>query len=83
MFRKFRDEWLVVQPDGKSLIAEYYEIAPRIVANINRLPHAAQVYESIWKQYLAPCLTFIESDDKLSCKQLYTDMVYELKKHYL
>lgn len=82
-FRKFRDEWLVVQLDGKSLIAEYYEIAPRIVANINRLPEAKKIYENIWKQYLAPCLAFIESDDKLSCKQLYTDMVYKLKKHYL
>lgn len=83
MFRKFRDEWLTVQPDGRLLILEYYEIAPRIVANINCLPEAKKIYENIWKQYLAPCLAFIESDDKLSCKQLYTNMVYKLKKHYL
>lgn len=82
-FRKFRDEWLTVQPDGRSLILEYYEIAPRIVANINRLSEAKKIYKNIWKQYLAPCLNFINCGDNFSCKQKYIDMVHELKKLYL
>ncbi|MBQ3444599.1 MAG: CDC27 family protein [Selenomonadaceae bacterium] len=81
-FRKFRDGWLSVQPDGKSLIAEYYAIAPRIVANINRLTDAAQIYKSIWQKYLEPCLRFIERGDNLSCKNKYVDMIRELKKIY-
>lgn len=81
-FRKFRDGWLSVQPDGKSLIAEYYAIAPRIVANINRLTDAAQIYKSIWQKYLEPCLRFIERGDNLSCKNKYIDMIRELKKIY-
>lgn len=81
-FRKFRDGWLSVQPDGKSLIAEYYAIAPRIVANINRLTDAAQIYKSIWQKYLEPCLRFIERGDNLSCKNKYIDMIRELKRIY-
>ena len=82
-FRNFRDTWLINQPDGKALIAEYYDIAPRIVDNINRLADAAQIYKSIWQQYLEPCLNFIRSGDNLSCKNKYIEMVSELKRRYL
>ena len=82
-FRKFRDCWLMNQPDGKNLIAEYYSIAPRIVDKINRLTDAAKIYEGIWREYLAPCLTFIELGDQFSCKAKYVDMVQHLKKIYL
>ena len=82
-FRHFRDDWLVLQPDGKQLVDEYYAVAPRIVAGINRLVNAAQIYKDIWREYLAPCLTFIELGDQSSCKAKYVDMVHHLKKLYL
>lgn len=82
-FRKFRDEWLTAQPDGKSLIAEYYAVAPRIVDNINRLVNAKEIYQSIWQKYLAPCLKFIECGDNRSCKDRYIEMIRELKLRYL
>lgn len=81
-FRKFRDGWLANQPDGKSLIAEYYSIAPRIVNKINLLADAAQIYKSIWQSYLEPCLNFIKRGDNIACKNKYIDMVRELKKTY-
>lgn len=82
-FRKFRDTWLVQQPDGKSLIDEYYKIAPQIVSNISHLKNSSAIYETIWKEYLAPCLSFIENDQNQSCKLLYIEMVTSLKKKYL
>ena len=81
-FRNFRDGWLIAQPDGKSLIAEYYAVAPRIVANINRTANPAKIYETIREKYLAPCLNFILRGDNLACKKLYVEMVTELKKIY-
>ena len=81
-FRNFRDTWLSAQPDGKSLIAEYYSIAPQIVANINRLDDAKKIYKNIWQEYLEPCLNFIKCGDNLSCKNKYIKMVSELKKIY-
>lgn len=82
-FRKFRDSWLAAQPDGKSLIAEYYTIAPQIVDKINCLADSAQVYQMIWQKYLEPCLRFIRSGDNLSCKNKYVEMVRALKAKYL
>ena len=82
-FRKFRDNWLIAQPDGKNLIAEYYAIAPQIVDKINRFPSAVQVYKNLLHDYLEPCLVFIEHGDNQACKQLYIDMVTYLKGNYL
>ena len=82
-FRKFRDTWLVHQPDGKCLIDEYYKIAPQIVDNISHLKNSSTIYETIWKEYLAPCLSFIETDQNQSCKLLYIEMVTSLKEKYL
>ena len=83
MFRKFRDTWLREQEDGESLVKEYYAIAPIIVSKINLLDNAKEVYNSIWADYLKPCLLYLESDDKVSCKRKYVQMVMELKKKYL
>ena len=79
-FRNFRDTWLINQPDGKSLIEEYYQIAPKIVSKIDSLPSASLVYKKIWEKYLSKCLNFIERGDNQSCKQLYIKMVTNLKK---
>ena len=81
-FRNFRDGWLTAQPDGKNLIAEYYAIAPQIVANINRATNPAKIYKTIREKYLEPCLNFIMRGDNLSCKKKYIEMVTELKKIY-
>ena len=82
-FRNFRDGWLTAQPDGKALIAEYYSVAPKIVDKINRLPNVAQIYQNLWRKYLAPCLALIESGDNSACKRLYVEMVMSLKKKFL
>lgn len=81
-FRNFRDTWLVKQSDGKSLIAEYYSVAPKIVANINKLPNAEDIYKKIWLNYLSPCLEFIKRGDNPACKNKYVEMVKSLRKIY-
>ena len=81
-FRKFRDEWLVNQADGRSLIDEYYRIAPAIVEKINKLTDAAQVYKNIWTDYLKPCLKLIESGENSACKAKYVEMVRYLQKRF-
>ena len=82
-FRAFRDDWLVNQPDGRSLIDEYYRIAPSIVAKINQLPEPSKVYRSIRAEYLEPCLSFIEQGKNVECKNLYVRMVNLLRKSFL
>jgi hypothetical protein len=83
IFRNFRDSWLKKQPDGETLILDYYKIAPNIVAKINQLANSTEIYNLIWQKYLKPCLQFIEIGDNQSCKNLYMKMVKILKTTYL
>ena len=82
-FRNFRDKWLANQSDGKNLIAQYYEIAPKIVAKINQLPNAAETYKNIWTDYLSRCLKLIETGDNSRCKEIYVRMVNNLKAKFI
>ena len=75
MFRKFRDDWLQYQPDGKRLIRQYYDTAPEIVELINQQPDRREIYEKIRDNYLAKCLVYIENNDNKKCKEVYTEMM--------
>ncbi len=79
MFRKFRDSWLMMQPDGEALIREYYAVAPTIVQRIDSLSNANEIYQDIMTKYLKPCLHMIEQNDMEGCKKMYMKMVSELK----
>jgi hypothetical protein len=81
-FRDFRDNWLAKQPDGQSLIAEYYCSAPGIVAAIERSGNQSAVYRGIWNTYLADCMRLIENREFAACKQRYIEMVENLKITY-
>lgn len=82
-FRNFRDKWLALQEDGKNLIAEYYDVAPKIVEKINSLSNSAEIYKNIWQDYLSKCLKSIEVGDNLNCKKIYVEMVNTLKEKFL
>lgn len=82
-FRKFRDEWLANQEDGRYLIQEYYRIAPEIVKIIDSEENSSEIYDAINAEYLIPCLRYIESGDMQSCKKCYIDMVNTLHRRYI
>lgn len=82
MFRRFRDNWLMQQPDGKALIAEYYATAPAIVSCIDGREHPADIYQQIWQRYLSPCLKHLEQGEYKACKERYIAMVCTLKAKY-
>lgn len=79
-FRNFRDNWLASQPDGESIIENYYNIAPSIVEKINASEDSERVYKQIWQKYLSNCLHLIENQRFNECKDLYTEMVLHLQE---
>jgi hypothetical protein len=82
LFRNFRDKWLCSQPDGKQLVKKYYNIAPKIVGTINKLPEQSSIYKSIWDDYLSKCLCLIENGNMNECKEMYIQMIKDLKNKY-
>lgn len=81
--RAFRDNWLAQQPEGRSLVEEYYAIAPSIVTAIDNSPCKDQIYMHIWNDYIEPCIKLIELGANDTCKLLYIDMVNELKNQFI
>lgn len=79
-FRRFRDNWLINQSDGKELIDRYYKTAPAIVELINEQPDRKYIYRHLKDTYLSQCLNYIEHDENEKCKELYINMMEYLYK---
>ncbi len=52
--RAFRDDVMRVDPELAPMVAEYYEKAPAIVAKINALPNADEIWEYVGNFYIIP-----------------------------
>ncbi len=83
LLKDYRDHYLSSQPDGRSLIDEYYNIAPTIVNRINKRENAQEIYRNIFKNYISPCIHNIEAEDNESCKETYINMIRILQKEYM
>lgn len=81
--RSFRDNWLKQQPDGIELVAQYYEIAPKIVAVIDTKPERLKNYDRIYRKMVAPCVELIGQGKYQEAQELYRDMTHELEKEYI
>ena len=82
LLRDYRDNYLMSQEDGESVIHEYYDVAPTIVKHINHSGHKEEVYRHIWDTYLNPCIQMIESDQMEACRDMYIKMVHDLEEEY-
>jgi len=83
LFRWYRDNILLKEPDGKQLIEEYYKTAPLIVEKINSRPDAEEIYKHLWEDYLKVCLEELKRGNYKKVKTLYAEMVSELQKRFL
>ncbi|QDW74081.1 hypothetical protein FND36_08595 [Lachnospiraceae bacterium KGMB03038] len=81
--RAYRDGYLMNSQEGRNLVEEYYDLAPVIVWAINMRKDRQEIYEDLYQSRLIPCIQCIEKGDNETCKDLYTDMVMDLKKKYL
>ena len=72
--RKFRDEFMKATPAGKELIANYYEVAPKVVAKLNNREDAKEVYANIYHRYLAPAIAAIETGNNYAALSIYREM---------
>lgn len=82
LLRDYRDHYLADRPDGEDLIDAYYDVAPTIVKHISRREDAREIYEGIWRDYLAPCIFMIEQGENEACLAHYRKMVENLQDLY-
>lgn len=83
MLRAFRDGYMKSTAAGEDDIREYYEIAPQIVAKINQLSDANQVWQKIYDQVIVRTVDLIKQDKSDAAYTLYKQCVLALKKFYM
>ena len=81
-FRAFRDGWLRQRPDGPERIAEYYAVAPSIVAGVEYCDDAPARYAEIRSRWLGPCYAALQRGEMERCYDTYRDMVQTLQERY-
>lgn len=81
-FRAFRDGWLRQRPDGPERIAEYYAVAPSIVAGVEYCDDAPARYAEIRARWLGPCYAALQRGEMERCYDTYRDMVQTLQERY-
>lgn len=74
MLRSFRDNVLKKTMDGKTLVEEYYQIAPALVDKIDASVCKDEIYKNIYNQ-ITRCIDAINSGKNDLAIQLYKSMV--------
>lgn len=80
--RAFRDSYIRALPNGEKILHEYYEVAPQIVAGINKSENRRQVYFDLYEQ-LALNVELIRSGKNEKVFRNYLRIFNELKQKYL
>ena len=77
--RGFRDGWLAVQPEGRALIKEYYQIAPALCRALDG--DSAALRTLYWGTIL-PCVAAIRLGQNRIAYRLYCRMIARLRRRY-
>jgi len=83
IMRKFRDNYLSLQPKGNELIAEYYQIAPQLLTAIDQSSNPKGVYGQLYYKLVVPVIEHIQAGEFEEATKRYQSIVEELKKKYL
>lgn len=64
-------------------IAKYYQIAPAIVAVINKRNNSDEIYQDIYEKVVCACVNAIEAKNFMLAYRTYCDAVKKLETEYL
>lgn len=82
LLRKFRDGYLINQPNGEDLIKLYYRYAPQIVEGIDKRDNKADVYISLY-EIVKQCAIAIRNGDNEFAFNTYCRMVRKLYDEFI
>ncbi|MBR3059841.1 MAG: hypothetical protein IKG89_04435 [Oscillospiraceae bacterium] len=83
ILRSFRDNYLKSMPSGSAEIEAYYQISPRIVAEIHKKDNAFTILSSLYENLVRPCVKMIENGDYSDAYGLYKATICGLEREYV
>lgn len=82
VLRKFRDGFVSETQEGRELIKEYYEIAPRIVQSANAAGNGKEVFKGLYSE-IREVVSLIDNNQPDKAYLSYCEMTTRLKSKYL
>ena len=82
VLRSYRDNWLKHQPDGVTLIAHYYDVAPKIVEAIDKREDRQEIWQGVYNNLVIPCVEMIEKGENHKALALYQQTTLQLADTY-
>lgn len=82
VLRRFRDSFLQFQSDGKTILADYYRVAPLIVKEISLSEDASSIYRAIYGD-IELIVDMIEKGRHDDAVAAYGRMYYALRDKFL
>ena len=83
VLRHFRDTFLLTQPQGREMIADYYALAPKIVDAIDASRNSDEIYRDLYKRLVVPCVQSIRQHDQRRAMATYITMFSDLRHQFL
>jgi len=83
VLREFRDKFMLRNSEMKKDIQEYYQIAPKIVENINKHKNYKKIYTKIYCELVCPCVRLIVNGKYTEAYETYKKIYQSLKNEYL
>lgn len=80
--RKFRDGHVSETDEGKALITEYYEIAPKIIDEIHSTGNGKDIFKALYSD-IQEIVSLIDNLNYKEAYQYYCNMTLKLKSKYL
>ncbi len=83
VLRHFRDTYLAKRPNGNEEVCFYYEIAPKIVQAIHKMPDADDRFSKLYDELVKPCVALIATGRYADAYMHYKNMFKLLEQLYL
>lgn len=82
VLRKFRDEYVALQPNGEKLVDFYYFYSPRIVTKLNKHRHSRRLYDQLYL-VIRYCVNQIKKNELQKAMDAYIEMCLVLQKKFV
>ena len=82
VLREFRDNYLKKTEEGSALVKQYYEVAPKIVEQIDASDKQKEYYEYIYN-VVSECVACLEKEDHQGPLSRYREMTLKLQAELL
>ena len=83
VLRNFRDSYMMGSEEGRAEVKEYYVTAPKIVAAVNGLPNAGEIWERVYPGVILPVVALIKEHRLEEAHRLYQSCTLRLQERFV